>query len=269
MLIRYPGGKKKLNKEILPLLSKFDTKEFRYVEPFFGAGGFFPQIAALEFKEYLLNDYDETISDLWSAVKEIPEDLLTLIEGYVPTPTDFYQFKEDLMHNIANLSRLEIAFRKIVLHQISFSGLGIKAGSPIGGKLQQSKYNVGCRWNQESLVKQIKEINRIFSAIHMTDNLFHNQSFENVLNQCNYNDICYIDPPYFIQGNALYNQSLSIEQHKELVQLLTVANYKWILSYDNCEFVRKSYKDFTVKEINLNYSINNSGESKELIITNF
>ena len=109
----------------------------------------------------------------------------------------------------------------------------------------------------------------MFNRIELVDDIIHNVSFENILECCGNTDVCYIDPPYFVQGGALYQHGMSETQHIDLCNILKSANYKWILSYDNCDFIVDIYKDFNIVQVDINYSITNSGKSNELIITNF
>ena len=57
-----------------------------------------------------------------------------------------------------------------------------------------------------------------------------------------------------------------------LADLLKNIKGKFMLSYNNCELVRKLYKDFHIKEFKAKYSLNNAvkrKESTELLIMNF
>ncbi|ECR2224658.1 DNA adenine methylase, partial [Campylobacter jejuni] len=61
--------------------------------------------------------------------------------------------------------------------------------------------------------------------------------------------------------------------HELLCNLLKNIKGKFMLSYNDCELIRKLYKDFNFKELKVRYSLNNNvlkrKESKELLIMNF
>ena len=59
-------------------------------------------------------------------VKNFPDVLVHKVQKYTPRPEDFYTYKEDAPTDLE-----KAAFQKLVLHQISYSGLGEAAGSPI------------------------------------------------------------------------------------------------------------------------------------------
>lgn len=46
---------------------------------------------------------------------------------------------------------------------------GIINGGPIGGKNQNSKYKIDCRFNKEKLIKKIKKISSYNSRIKLTN----------------------------------------------------------------------------------------------------
>jgi len=47
---------------------------------------------------------------------------------------------------------LDVGFKKLAIHQISYSGLGTKSGGPLGGKSQESIYKIDCRWSPKHIV---------------------------------------------------------------------------------------------------------------------
>lgn len=62
--------------------------------------------------------------------------------------------------------------------------------------------------------------------------------------------------------------------HKNLRDYLYKIKSKFLLTYDNCEFIRELYKDFYTLEWNLQYGMNNykrgkADIGKELLISNY
>ena len=43
----------------------------------------------------------------------------------------------------------------------------------------------------------------------------------------------------------------------------------WVLTYNNCAFIRDLYKDFTIIDVNWKYGMNTSKQSSEIIIINY
>ncbi|MDN4621124.1 hypothetical protein QCD85_23710, partial [Paenibacillus sp. PsM32] len=72
------------------------------------------------------------------------ESLIKLIKEFKPSVDEFYSIKKELLElefmPTGGKEILDIALKKLAIHQISFSGLGTKSGGPLGGKHQKSKY---------------------------------------------------------------------------------------------------------------------------------
>ncbi|WP_050814131.1 DNA adenine methylase [Clostridium sp. BNL1100] len=72
----------------------------------------------------------------------------------------------------------------------------------------------------------------------------------------------YLDPPYY--GTEKYYQAeFKPEDHETLAKTLKRLKGKFLLSYNDCEYVRELYKDFTIEEIQRNHNLLNRYEGKE------
>jgi len=88
-LIRYPGSKEKLAKQILPffpqeLFMPLWASDWEYREPFFGAGAIgFRILQTLPPKTRIwLNDIDFWLVCLWQSVWHAPDELKEMIERF-------------------------------------------------------------------------------------------------------------------------------------------------------------------------------------------
>lgn len=266
MLFRYPGGKSKLRNAIIQYIHKAYElfPGYEYSEPFFGAGGVFFNIQNLNTTNICLNDLDYDVACIWNSIRLDHVKLCSFIANFCPNVDIFYKFKNDLL-NYRSSDIFDTALKKIALHQMSYSGLGTKAGGPIGGNGQTSKYSVSCRWNSETLVKNVKKTHEIFNKFNFRSNSILSLDFAEIINKSN-NTFLYLDPPYYIKGEALYKHAFSIEDHARLQKLLLSTKQPWILSYDDCPEIKELYKDNKFIELNVNYSINTSRNKKELLI---
>ena len=283
---RYPGGKAKFAKDILPLIPFHEINTF--CEPFFGGGAI--TIAAFKnglmnnISNLLINDIDRALMCLWSCVYDQTEKLIYEIENYTPTVEDFYQFKEDLENIPAYFKDDKVdewkgyyGFRKLAIHQMSFSGLGTKAGGPIGGVTQTSNYKVDCRWSPVSMTKKIRRIRTFLDSI---DNVV--MSSQNVFETLRWLNLgfirwtnpfkqsfAYLDPPYYVKGDDLYQHSFTHDDHVRLADELKHAEYKWLLSYDDCPEVRELYSWAKIIELKGNYTIRTARTKSELVLMNY
>ncbi|RKY43084.1 MAG: hypothetical protein DRP85_00885 [Candidatus Makaraimicrobium thalassicum] len=265
-LFRYPGGKSRLKKHILPILKSWakELKNFVYIEPFFGGGAI-----GLEFLHHcpraILNDVDFNIFAVWWTVKHNHTELINKIANYQPKVKDFYNFQKFLLNPPHDYNRLtEIAFKKIAIHQMSYSGLGEMAGGPIGGKNQRSKYQIDCRWKPLTLIKKIAKYHRLLNSacklgVSIINFDFKKLNFNNLrMRMIDENAIIYLDPPYIEEGNELYRCSFTIDDHEKLSAILRSlpAECRWLLSYKWHPLLKELYPDCEIKFIQLTSTVN-------------
>lgn len=273
---RYPGGKTKLRKKIVGALHELKDGAEEYREPFFGGGVIGLQFMkeSPEIQRAWFNDYDIGLSLLWTSVLTNHERLMDLVLGYTPKVEDFYVFKEELLalsHDevpIIEEDRLLVAFKKLAIHQISYSGLGTQSGSPLGGKKQESKYKIDCRWSPEHICKKIKNIHKECGTWDLRTPGCTCLDFEPVIAEDSCPALIYVDPPYFDKGGELYQHSFTTEDHERLAEALQNTRHKWVLSYDDCPKIRDLYSWAIVEEIKVNYTINQSRMKGEVLIRN-
>src|SRR6516162_3862922 len=137
MLLRYPGAKSRgrLKNAILDrLIGYLNSNRYQeYREPFFGSGAIGFALLEHGVKQVWFNDRDPGISCLWNAVFNDSVRLEALISDFVPSVDAFHSYKNDLLSPSADEDPVLIGFKKLALNRISFSGLGVMAGGPLGG----------------------------------------------------------------------------------------------------------------------------------------
>ncbi len=280
MLFRYPGGKKKLVSQIAGRIrcyydEKMCWNRVEYVEPF--AGSLSVGLTLLNYKiikNVCINDKDPGISALWTSVLRYPEKLCEYISYFSPTTEAFYNYKK-YFGDIKSVSKeekkatricVEIGFRKLALHQMSYSGLGVKAGGPIGGKTQNSNYKIGCRWNPKLLKKNINKYHNLLVKTILRYKKCSSYGWLKILNDCK-DSFIYLDPPYYEKGSELYQFSFSEYNHKKLSEVLKKIKYPWLLSYDYADEIKELYSWGKWVEIDNTCTINGPNKKTELLIT--
>ena len=259
--MRYPGGKSKLKKRIIEKLNEFEKSEYR--EPFFGGGSI-----GLEFlskrspTKIWLNDKDIGIFCLWHSVIHEHEKLKNLVMSFVPTKEDFYKFKNELLSCESPVDKVYCGFSKLAIHQISYSGLGTKSGGPLGGKEQKSQYKIDCRWSPKYICSKIDKLHSLFDKFELR---LTSCDFEWLITDTS-ESMIYLDPPYYVKGNELYQCAFTENDHIRLANLLQSTNHTWILSYDDCPEIRELYRWAKIEELSVNYSIAGARKKSELLI---
>lgn len=241
MLIRYPGSKDKH----LKFLSKhLEASNGNIVEPFAGTASVtFYMLSQGKIDSYWINDLDESIISLWKIIKEDPNWLISKIHNYQPNTSDFYDFKTN-----PGVTDKERAFRKLVLHQISYSGLGAMAGGPLGGRSQTGQYKVDSRWRPPKLEKLIRETSLLLNSV--SDGRLTNLGWEEVVISAQKSKkFIYLDPPYYNQGVALY--VVGSLDHTRLAERLKNVSSPWVLSYDDTPEIRDLYSFAEVERLDV------------------
>jgi DNA adenine methylase len=276
-LIRYPGSKEKLTGAIY---SRFPAemlgaiflglKPWEYREPFFGAGAVgFRVLQRISTRCHVwINDIDPAMVSLWEAVRNDREKLIERLNEFEPSVEHFRRFKEE--DGRTDLPPGMAGFRKLALHRMSFSGLGAKAGGPIGGKSQNSDYSVGCRWNPETMRKEVLLLTTImrrqFRSFRIT-----NLDFADLIRDAPRECFIYADPPYYVKGPSLYKYPMSDADHVRPAGLLRETEATWVLSYDDHEFIRDLYSWAQIEPIEIKYTMaittKQRPKNREIIIT--
>src|SRR5208337_3210054 len=117
-----------------------------------------------------LNDRDAAMAALWHTVIHNPTSLRVFVEIFPEAmrlfpANDYYQDDTEVLRSISNTSDTRkyppglVAAMKLAVHQISFSGLGTRAGGPMRYRL--------CRYNVDTLCSKIYTCNEILTAVSL------------------------------------------------------------------------------------------------------
>ena len=74
-----------------------------------------------------------------------------------------------------------------------------------------------------------------------------------------------LDPPYVKKGAQLYKNAFTEADHRELSELISSCNRKWIVTYDICPLVANLYRDFRSSYLDVTYSVRMSKKAQEYI----
>lgn len=280
-MFRYPGGKNKVRHQIYDVLVErraflSDDAEFR--EPFIGGGAITKFCLNKKLTSRIwVNDIDPGISSIWHCAINESENFIQMVNDYIPSVDDYWTFKKELKDKkcVDRFSKLELAFKKLVVHQFSYSGLGVKSGSPIGGKTQvdknglKKKYAFDCRWSPKNIIKEISLFHQSLNGVKIRENTCTQLDYRQLLLDKTYEGLIYLDPPYYEQGESLYQFFFTKNEHIEMANILRNTPHEWVLSYDNHPTILKLYDWAHIMPLDVMYSINSKGgmKSKEIIIT--
>lgn len=239
--IPWVGGKKLLRKYII---EHFPQEFNRYIEVFGGAAWvLFYKERLAEYEIY--NDLNSELVNLFKCVKyhsnAVNEELNLLLNSR----EIFEDFKK-----YEGLTDIQRAVRYYYLIKMSY---GAKAKT-YGG------------FNR--CIKNV-DLTKVFQRLSKV--VIENRSFEELIPFYDKSDtLFYCDPPYYGTEN-MYDIKFKKEQHMLLNDILKSVKGKFILSYNDDDFIRDLYKDFNVTKIQRTNSLSSQSNSyfDELIIKNY
>lgn len=117
--LRYPGGKSKALRYIIPLIPDFD--EFR--EPFVGGGSVFIYLKqTYPNKKFWINDIYKNLYHFWKQAQQNPKKLIEQIQYWKDNVRDGKKLYKYLSENIDSFDKINGAAAFFVLNRITFSG---------------------------------------------------------------------------------------------------------------------------------------------------
>ena len=247
--ISWIGGKKLLRNKILEQFP--GTKEYdRYIEVFGGAGWLLfskEKHAELE----VFNDANSELINLYRCLKYHSEALQKELEWSLVSREQFFDYKEQIQ--VRGMTDIQRAARYFILIKNSF-GTDLRSFALKGKNLDNSIEYL-------SLVKD-----RLKSTV------IENKDFENLIKTYDRERaLFYLDPPYY-QAEKYYDINFTKADHLRLRETLGNIKGKFILSYNDSEYVRELYSDFKIIETerqNNLVSKTAGARYKELIIKNY
>ncbi len=190
-LVKWPGGKRLLLREILPIIGE-DLG--RYFEPFLGGGAVF---LAVEPKKAFLSDSNPDLINLYKQVRDKPQELIERLGELRNSEADYYKIRETIESD-----EVRSAARLMYLTSLSFNGiyrLNLRGqfNVPYGQKPKKQHFNS-------------TQIMLISNALRETT--LSSQDFESAVKSAKSGDTVYFDPPYTVahgnNGFLKYNEKI-------------------------------------------------------------
>lgn len=265
--LRYPGSKASFVDEFAQYVIANNLNDKEIVEPYAGSSSI--SLGLLQkglVSSATLVERDPLIYSFWKSVFTRTDELIELIKNVEVTIEAWKEYDSlRSIDSVSDANLLQLGLAGLFFNRTNFSGV-LHAG-PIGGRTQESKYLLDCRFNKGEIISRIRDISSFADKVTMqfgdaVEYLEKNKLLENE------NQFFYIDPPYYKQGQALYRYHYNLAQHKKLADVLSNASYKWILSYDNHHVIEFLYTEFEIVKRNFRYSSRLPKNEQELLITN-
>lgn len=294
--LKWAGGKTQLLPTILEELPENIDELTTYVEPFIGAGAVFIKFLENDsFDKYVINDINPRLINLYKVIKEDIDLLINLLidlrETYLSLSIEnedrkemYYEIRNKFNSN--DIGRIELAAYFIFLNKTCFNGLFRENSKgefnvPIGS--YEKNPDIFEERELRELSYKLNEKNR--SGENKV--IILNKSYEELEEYIEQNTFVYFDPPYrpvTVGGFNAYNKSgfndYSQRRLSEFFKKVSMKGAKLMLSNSDPRNLDKEdnffdvlYRNFNIKRIYANRSINSKGSARgdisELLIMNY
>ena len=255
--LRYPGGKTRACKKLDNIVAEnFDLKKFKnIVSPFFGGGSFEFFIQNNYKLNIIANDKFTPLYNFWNICHDNKKKnkLCVKLKKRL-NQVDKKKFTKYRKHILDEKREIRKAVLYFIINRCSFSGATLSGGFSEEASLKRFT---------DSSISKIENLDlRNFSI----DNL----DFEDFINKNNSSDnLLFLDPPYYLEKKSkLYGTNGDMHEnfdHDKLHKCLSKKK-NWILTYNNCKFIKDLYKNFKIIETNWSYGMNKTKKSSEIVI---
>jgi DNA adenine methylase len=237
--LRYPGGKACIYNFVSNFFYENELVGTCYAEPYAGGAGLALRLLFDEYvKHIFINDFDKSIYTFWKVILEDNERFCNWVST-VDISVDNWFYYKNIQNNSHLASEFDLAKSTFFLNRTNVSGV-IKGGI-IGGIKQTGKYKIDARFNRQDLIMRIKKIAKFKNRITVTN--LDGLDFIARMNRKKENVFIYIDPPYVQKGADLYMNFYSKNDHEKLSKKIHKMNLRWMVSYDNNDFILNLYND--------------------------
>lgn len=248
--IGWVGGKNRLKKQIISLIPN-DIE--RYIEVFGGAGWDLFGKEQKQGQMEVFNDIDGNLINLYRQIKYNYKELQEEVD-WLQSRELFNEYRYQIENN-AKLTDLQKAARYLYIIKCSFGS------------------------TKSSFATAPKSINNIIDKLpiyqkRLSKVIIENRDFEQLIKTYDRpKALFYLDPPYVDTEKYYSAFDFKTSDHKRLNTLLKTIKGRFILSYNDCEFIRELYKDYNIVSINrlnlLSANTKNGTSFKEVIIKNY
>lgn len=245
------GGKCRLAKHIVPRLPEHKC----YVEPFAGAAWIF--FRKPESQVEVLNDINHELVTLYRVIQNHLEEFVRYFKWVLISRDEFERLKAA---NADTLTDIQRAARIFYLQQMAFGG---HIDGPTFGYAATRGPKLNLLRIEEDLSAAHLRLCRVFLECLPYHEVIRRYDKPTTL--------FYIDPPYW-DCEKYYGKGLfSKEDFTKLADQLAGIEGRFILSLNDTEGVRETFKAFNFEDVKVNYSCSNGKNMKasEVIIKNF
>lgn len=255
--LRYGGGK---SLAVGLIIEHFPNDISRIISPFIG-GGSVEVASALELNlEVKAFDIFDILVNFWQLASTKSQKLYDELCQLEPNKETYAWIKDELKKHYKNEAKLD----KLTLARDYYFNFNLSYGPGFLGWMSKI-YEDKTRY--ANMLEKLRNFGLQDGARNLSVEC---ASFESVFERYP-NDFFYCDPPYFLTGDSKMFKGIypmrnfpihhNGFKHELLAKCLHAHKGKFILSYNDCEWVRNAYKDFKILEPKWQYTMG-QGETR-------
>ncbi|MEM6428316.1 MAG: DNA adenine methylase [Deinococcota bacterium] len=263
--LRYPGGKSRALRQILPLVPEFDA----YREPLVGGGSVFLSLKQhVPEASFWINDLSYDLMCFWEMAQTNLTPLVDAVTDIYEHAYDGRELHQRYVQQADGLGKLEYAVRFFVLNRITFSGT-VDAGG-----YSQSAFE---RRFTQSSVHRLARLADVLVGARISHGDYQ-AVLEEPVQHSGENVFIFLDPPYYrTSGSRLYGKKGVLHtsfDHEQLAETLKTCPHNWLMTYDDCPEIRELYAFANVQAWQLQYGMNNykqvsAAKGREVFVANY
>ena len=267
------------------ILKSFPLYYGRYIEVF--GGGASILFVKIKEKFEVYNDFNSDFVNMFECIKERPMALLkalknlplhsrqqfnTLLEFLKGGEPEF-PYQEEEMQIAEEMFDEEDAEEIIKTLKSKTDLYNVERAAAFFKLIRYSYGSAGKSFGGQP-VNLSNTLELIYAAAYrLRETIIENKDFESLNKQYDRpNAFFYNDPPY-VETEDHYMVEFTKEDHIRLFNCLKEIKGKFLLSYNNCEFIKELYKDYTIVEWTrsnpLTHRYDSGSRFKELLISNY
>lgn len=252
--LRCPGGKTRALKILACAIEGNYPGRRVLLSPFMGGGSLELCLASKGF-EVRANDLFAPLAVFWRELRQRPGELAALVRSLMPfSRDDFYRHREEVASSsLADGDGLRVAALYFVINRCSFSGSTFCGG--------YSREAAAHRLTTSSVDRLVSTDTRGVSVDNMDYERFLAQNPETP------DTVVYADPPYYV-SSYIYGKDGDLHEafdHERFARVMR-ARRDWVISYNDCAYIRGLYDGCRVEEVSWSYGMNKSKKSSEVLI---
>lgn len=261
--LRYPGGKARVAPYLATLIRQQPVRPSVYAEPFAGGAGAALRLLVDEVVRTIrLNDLSPGIAAFWRCVFYDSEAFAARIENATVDVERWHEARA-VFASPEHRTDADLGFAAFYLNRCNRSG--ILNARPIGGLDQGGHWKIDARFNRSDLATRVRFLGQYRRRVQVSQ--LDAREFLGLLEPMAGDVFAYVDPPYIVQGEDLYLDSLSYDDHRQLAEQLKDSAVPWLLTYDVSERITKEmYSGMRTAEFNISHTTQRQHIGRELAV---